>query len=275
MGTLGSIRIPVRQLGSGSEARKAHGRGVPEWFVYNFQIIPFLISLFVDPPIKRFAQRHSFLNIDGIANRDLGFALSRHTIGLSRTDTIPTINIGAPGPSSAGVVSAASQAATATASPARRAQQSPERPPGRHNYGQGPHKRQRDLTPPVREREREWERDRDRRGGPSRDRRFASPAYDNRDRERSPPRRAPQAPEREEHPRVTVPQVLSTFVGSLPPPNTFDGPVFRTDDLMQLLRNAVIPGSTSRVRSPPPPPRQTRPPPDYGPYRGPNYRGRY
>lgn len=36
LGTLGSIRISVRQPGSGSEARKAYGRGVPEWFVHIF-----------------------------------------------------------------------------------------------------------------------------------------------------------------------------------------------------------------------------------------------
>lgn len=69
------------------------------------------------------------------------------------------------------------------------------------------------------------------------------------------------------------------------------GPVFRTDDLMQVFRGAVIPSVTGRSRSPPPPPapragesllvsrlfavpdRTTqvggRPPPDYGPYQGP------
>jgi cleavage stimulation factor subunit 3 len=69
--------------------------------------------------------------------------------------------------------------------------------------------------------------------------------------------------------------------------------VFRTDDLMQVFRNAVIPSTSSlRSRSPPqpvPPPRSKpvilnfksevdevlfvmtggRPPPDYGPYQGP------
>lgn len=65
---------------------------------------------------------------------------------------------------------------------------------------------------------------------------------------------------------------------------------------MQVFRNAVIPSSTSRARSPPPPPRPGkfdvdlltginvlsctvtpgRPPPDYGPYQGPGgRRGRY
>ena len=33
------------------------------------------------------------------------------------------------------------------------------------------------------------------------------------------------------------------------------GPIFRTDDLMQLFRNAVIPSVSGRARSPPPPPR--------------------
>ena len=57
------------------------------------------------------------------------------------------------------------------------------------------------------------------------------------------------------------------------------GPVFRTDDLMQVFRSAVIPSSTGiRARSPPPPPRGAgRPPPDYSPYQGPGSgrRGRY
>ena len=67
------------------------------------------------------------------------------------------------------------------------------------------------------------------------------------------------------------------------------GPVFRTEDLMNLFRNAVIPSST-RAKSPPARTGQSpspipnpiihfliyccesgggRPPPDYGPYQGP------
>ena len=62
------------------------------------------------------------------------------------------------------------------------------------------------------------------------------------------------------------------------------GPVFRTDDLLNLFRNAVIPSmSTSRAKSPPRSGQSSspykgggggggggRPPPDYGPYQGPN-----
>jgi hypothetical protein len=92
-------------------------------------------------------------------------------------------------------------------------------------------------------------------------------------------------------------QVCSTvswhlFPAALPPIWTVAlvGPVFRTDDLMMLFRNAVIPSTNiARVRSPPPsaPARSEtatllsiihrdnhkdlggRPPPDYGPYQGP------
>lgn len=72
--------------------------------------------------------------------------------------------------------------------------------------------------------------------------------------------------------------------------NTFFliGPVFRTDDLLNLFRNAVIPSMTARPKSPPRSGQSNsllspsrirdsfskggggRPPPDYGPYQGPN-----
>jgi cleavage stimulation factor subunit 3 len=60
------------------------------------------------------------------------------------------------------------------------------------------------------------------------------------------------------------------------------GPVFRTDDLLNLFRNAVIPSMTARAKSPPRSNSMSsqpfskggggggRPPPDYGPYQGPN-----
>ena len=59
------------------------------------------------------------------------------------------------------------------------------------------------------------------------------------------------------------------------------GPVFRTDDLLNLFRNAVIPSMTSsRAKSPPRSGPSSspykgggggggRPPPDYGPFQGP------
>jgi len=129
------------------------------------------------------------------------------------------------------------------------------------DYGPA-HKRPRPMSP-VRDRDRErWD-------APGR-RRAGSPGWD-RDRDRDgppPPRRMER--EREEEKGVVLPPVISWFVGQLPGPSAFDGPVFRTDDLMMVFRNAVIPSST-RPRSPPPgPPRGGgRPPPDYGPYQGP------
>ena len=62
--------------------------------------------------------------------------------------------------------------------------------------------------------------------------------------------------------------------------------MFRTDDLLSLFRNAVIPSMTTRSKSPPRGSQSSspykgggggggggRPPPDYGPYQGPNSRG--
>ncbi|KAE9411113.1 Suf-domain-containing protein [Gymnopus androsaceus JB14] len=87
--------------------------------------------------------------------------------------------------------------------------------------------------------------------------------------------------EREEEKPVILPQALSWFIGQLPAPSAFDGkrlyfaasPVFRTDDLLNLFKTAVIP-STTRPKSPtqsaPPSRTAGRPPPDYSPYQGPN-----
>ncbi|KAI0751807.1 hypothetical protein C8Q80DRAFT_1218415 [Daedaleopsis nitida] len=128
-----------------------------------------------------------------------------------------------------------------------------------------PSKRARPSSPAARTRDRErWDH-----------RRHASPGWE-REREPPPPKRA-VGKEREEEKGVQLPSVINWFVSTLPAANTFDGPVFRTDDLMQLLRTAVIPSSSAaRARSPPPAPRPGggRPPPDYGPYQGPNSGGR-
>jgi cleavage stimulation factor subunit 3 len=149
-------------------------------------------------------------------------------------------------------------------SPDHRKREEP-RPPG--DYGPPAHKRPRPMSPP---------RDRERWDGPPR-RRFLSPPPWERDRDRDgppppPPRRLER--DREEEKPTTIPSIISWFVGQLPAPAVFDGmsrppsavtnrcssrryagPVFRTDDLMMLLRNAVIPSSgASRARSPPPAP---------------------
>lgn len=138
------------------------------------------------------------------------------------------------------------------------------------DYGP-PAKRQRGSPPPR-------DRDRERWDGPPRRRHGSPPHWGERERDRDGPssRRFKQEDREDEKP-VVLPPVLSWFVGMLPAPAAFDGmfssavamvaganygggtspgPIFRTDDLMQVFRNAVIPSSTSAVRprSPPPAP---------------------
>ncbi|KAF9460965.1 hypothetical protein BDZ94DRAFT_1238063 [Collybia nuda] len=224
----------------------------------------------LDPPIKLFAQRHMYLGLDAIAARDLGFAMARKVANgsgpMGRSETQQSL---------------ASAVASASMPSAINPHKRPSSPDyrkrdergvgsgggggGGGDYSQG-HKRPRALSPAVRD------RDRDGRWDPPR-RRFSPPppAWERENRER-PPLPPPRIQEREEEkPRIlTVPPVISWFIGELPSAASFDGPVFRTEDLMNLFRNAVIP-SSGRAKSPPPPPPRGggRPPPDYGPYQGP------
>jgi cleavage stimulation factor subunit 3 len=210
-----------------------------------------------DPPIKRFAQRHTYLGTDAIAARDLGFAMAgRQPAGASystsslekRTDSLLSITSAAHMPP--------------TQPPPKR-QPSPElkrREESVKPEFAPPAKRARPMSPPR-------DRDRDRfSDGPRR--RLGSPAAWEKDRDREP---HPMKRDRElDYKSTTLPAVLTWFVGQLPNPGSFDGPIFRTDDLMMLFRNAVIPSATRRPSPPPPPaPPRGRPPPDYGPYQGP------
>ncbi|KAF8189661.1 hypothetical protein BJ912DRAFT_966052 [Pholiota molesta] len=194
-----------------------------------------------DPPIKRLAQRHMYLGTDAIADRDLGFAIARRGHGagggIGRAETSTSLLPG--GEYAAGHKRLRPQ------SPAPRGGAERER----ETRWDGPSRRR--FTPPPAQ----WEREDRGAGGAGRGGREALPT-----RERD-----------EEKPRpVQLPGVLSWFIGELPTPASFDGPVFRTDDLMNLFRNAVIPSTSARPKSPPPPPRiGGRPPPDYGPYQGP------
>ncbi|KAF7984888.1 hypothetical protein HWV62_10883 [Athelia sp. TMB] len=187
-----------------------------------------------DPPIKRFAQRHIYLGTDAIAAQDLGFALAKQTgsgqttgNSLARTETQQSLTNSTGGGGSN----------KRPASPEYRKRD--DRPSADH----GPaHKRARPMSP-VRE------RDRDRWEGPPR--RRGSPSYDRGERDRDGPPRRIEREQPEEKP-VAIPPVISWFVGQLPTPAAFNGPIFRTDDLMMLFRNAVIP--SARPRSPPAPP---------------------
>ncbi|KAG5637435.1 hypothetical protein H0H81_004594 [Sphagnurus paluster] len=219
-----------------------------------------------DPPIKRFAQRHIYLGTDAIAARDLGFAMARKATSgaqpLGRSETQQSLV-------STGAVNNSNGANATHKRPASPDYRKREERGGGGDYSQS-HKRARPLSPPPRS-----DRDRDRWEPPPPRRRFSPPPQnawerENRDRAPPPPQRVQER--EEEKPKIpAIPNVISWFVGELPAPASFDGPVFRTEDLMNLFRNAVIP-SSGRSKSPPasaPARSGGRPPPDYGPYQGP------
>ncbi|KIK50299.1 hypothetical protein GYMLUDRAFT_78535 [Collybiopsis luxurians FD-317 M1] len=181
-----------------------------------------------DPPIKRFAQRYIYLGLDAIASRDIGARVKKETTNR--------------GGNSLTSISSSSDRLSSSSSLLKR-QPSPE-----HENRRGEHRGHRD-------------RDRDRWDGPARRR---SPGPPEKDCSLS----TRHEKEREEEKPVVLPQALSWFIGQLPAPSAFDGPVFRTDNLINLFKNAVI-ASTTKPKSPPPR-SADRPPPDYGLYQGPN-----
>lgn len=174
---------------------------------------PCLNIHFSDPPIKRFALRHTYLTTDAIASRDLGFSVARQTgngavVGgsgpLARTDTQQSLLASSNYP-------AGSTSHKRPASPDYRKRD--DRSTG--DYGLG-HKRSRALSPP-RERDRErWDGSRRRAGSPGWDR--------DRDRDVPPPRKIDR--DREEEKGPVLPPVISWFIGQLPAPAAFDGKVY-------------------------------------------------
>lgn len=167
-------------------------------------------QLATDPPIKRFAQRHTYLGTDAIAARDLGFAMAgRQPVGASsstsslekRTDSLLSITSAAHMP---------------PIQPPPKRQASPElkrREESVKPEFAPPAKRARPMSPPR-------ERDRDRfSDGPRK--RFGSPAAWEKDRDREP---LPMKRDREHDDKsTTLPAVLTWFVGQLPNPASFDG----------------------------------------------------
>ena len=178
----------------------------------------------IETPIKRFAQRHSYLHIDSIASGDLGVVTQRHGLtssgsgtssgsssssssnALGRTDTLIMSNSSSMALLGDGSMqSQSSTTSKRTTSPDRTRKDEPALP----------HKRSRVSSPPPRD------RDRDRWDGPSKGRRYGSPPRE-RERPRSPIRRAERDREEPERP-PSMPQVLSWFLSTLPPPASFDG----------------------------------------------------
>ena len=189
---------------------------------------------FIDPPIKRLAQRHMYLGTDVIANRDLGFAIAQrannNSIGQwtqtstpllansQQTTTVPHIHRAGTGGSS------------------KRKQQrgpSPEyqtRADRRGVHYSTMHKRSRPASPPS---ARGPDRNRDsRRDGRSSRRSFSPPpaAWEREERRLGRRGELPEPPgmqgREEEKPRQgAIPQVPSWFIGDseLPTPLPFDG----------------------------------------------------
>jgi cleavage stimulation factor subunit 3 len=173
------------------------------------------LSAVLDPPIKRFAQRHMYQGSDAIAARDLGFAITRpigatgSSSSLARTETQQSLLSNSNNHQAGGGGGGNNITHKRPASPDYRKRD--ERPSS--DYGPA-HKRPRPMSP-IRDRDRErWE-------GPNR-RRVGSPVWDrDRDRDGPPPRRMDR--EREDEKGVALPQVISWFVGELPAPSAFDG----------------------------------------------------
>lgn len=167
----------------------------------------------LDPAIKRFAERHKYLGCDAIAVCDLGFSL-RGSGSSGKTN----------GASAA--KSETQQAVNATVSanqnpPQAHITKRPSSPDHRRrddsrsgDYGP-PAKRQRPGSPPRGHDRDRWES--------SGRRRHASPSPWDREREREGTHGRKQDREREEEKDVTLPPILSWFIGSLPAAASFDG----------------------------------------------------
>jgi cleavage stimulation factor subunit 3 len=171
-----------------------------------------------DPPIKRFAQRHTYHSTDAIAARDLGVAIARQSSGtttsssstnsLGRTDTQTSLLTGGGTPQPTSTQAAPSVQHKRASSPDHKRRESdPHGPPQ--------YKRARAASPAGRDRDR-W----DGHGGGRK--RYNSPTWD-RDREREAPPPPRRAKENEDEKAVNVPSVISWFIGTLPSPNVFDG----------------------------------------------------
>ena len=163
-----------------------------------------------------------YLGIDAIADRDLGFAMARKataTNSLGKSETQQSLMSSGP-----------TQGTKRMASPDYRSKREDNRG-GSGDYNPQVSKRMRPLSPPPRgvdrDRETRWE-------GPSSRRRPFSPpppssSWDRDDRPRAreplPPSRA-QEREEEKPRQVSIPPVISWFVGDLPAASSFDGEFF-------------------------------------------------
>ena len=178
------------------------------------------LTLSADPPIKRFAERHKYMNIDCIATRDLGFVLNSRSAAarpsersglITRSDTVQSIVSGSAKTSSQSQSQSSSSKRASSPDHSRRRDESRDYPSKRARPGSLPR-----------------DRDRDKWDGPSH-RRHGSPMWE-RDCDRS--RRTKD--EREDK-GVQLPNVISEFIATLPAANTFDGAC-----LIHAMRNVRV-----------------------------------
>lgn len=108
------------------------------FIVHPTKFVSYRLACEIDPPIKRFAQRFTYLGIDVIASRDLGFGVRPGPGGTNKTEN--AFNNG--GPSTMNTVS--SKRAASPGSDTRRKREPSPPPP----------KRFKQSSPPPRERER-------------------------------------------------------------------------------------------------------------------------
>lgn len=187
------------------------------------------LILHSDPPMRRFAQRHAYSNVDAIAIRDLGW--------------LPGGTSGSSGSSNGSLRHENSLSAVGSSGslPGNSVQKRPATSPERGRTGIGrslsqdlgppPPKRAREISPPPRERDRDRrDRDRDRRDmPPPQRRRYGSPDWGR----GSPPRRGSEAHGRSDWDRDGsgtddrtlggVPPAVAWFLGQVPPAPSFDG----------------------------------------------------
>lgn len=175
-----------------------------------------------DSPLKRFAQRFTFDGIDEIALRDLGFG--KHRAAAAAPVAPPALP-------PAGVGLLQQQAGIAPRSPQKRPLSPlPAASPGRD-------KRQRPASPapPARGMQRFGSQD------------TRPPAMPPMPPRGVPPRSVPTPPVH----RSGLPNQLVWFIGQLPPTRSFDGPIFRPDDIIGLFSNIAANGTGNRPVVPP------------------------
>lgn len=167
-----------------------------------------LLSVCIEPPIKRFAERHKYFGIDTIAVCDLGVLFGRggHSSGKkinesTKSNTLKSIESTQPSSrSQPSPVSAKRQS-----SPNHRRRDNSR---SRNDHGP-PAKRQRPDSPARKYNRERWD-------GASR-KRHESPSQRDQQTDRHPRNDGSRRSE------VVLPPILPSFIGQLPPPSAFEG----------------------------------------------------